>query len=262
MPFANNDGVSLYYETTGSGETVVFVGEAGYGAWLWSWQHPAIAGPYEALVPVMRGTGRSDRPTGPYSVSDLAGDLEAVLAAHGARRVHLVGAGLGGMVALEVALLTDRTASLVLFGTAATSTDLPTAPLAAMRAPLTDREALATSLEPVLSAAFRRANPDVVEGIAAWRARDDADPQAAAWQAAAVTSFDRTDRLTEVRVPTLVVHGGADDVVPVASGRELAEGLPRGDFEAFEGAGHLVFVERSRPVNDVVLGHLETHRRP
>ena len=50
MPTTTRDGVTLHYETTGDGPTVVFVGDVGYGAWLWGWHHDAVAGPYEALV--------------------------------------------------------------------------------------------------------------------------------------------------------------------------------------------------------------------
>lgn len=261
MPTAENDGVELYYEPAGSGETVAFVNDVGYGAWLWGWQHRAVAGPHEALVWDLRGTGRSDRPPGPYAVETLAADLEAVLSAHGTRSVHLVGAGLGGMVALEYALSHDRAATLALFGTAATGGDLAVDPDEAMGAPLEDSGALASSLETVLSASFRENNPEVVEGIAEWRADDDAGPVGRRAQAAAMAAFDAADRLHEVTVPALVVHGEADAVVPLEAGRALADGLPRGSLETVPGAGHLAFVERSRPVNDLLLGFLADHRR-
>jgi len=259
MRTADNDGVECYYETAGSGETVAFVPDVGFGAWLWGWQHRAVAGPYEALVMDLRGTGRSDRPEGPYSTRELADDLDAVLSSHGVRRVHLVGAGLGGMVALTHALRSDRVRSLSLFATAATGAAIDEEALAGARAPLDDPRALEDSLEPVLSSGFRRENPDVVSGIAEWRADDDAAPEAAAWQAEGALSFDLTDRLHEVTVPALVVHGDDDRVIPAERGRALADGLPRGRFEAFDGAGHLVFVERSRPINDLLLGFLAEH---
>ena len=146
MPTTSNSGVTLHYETTGDGPTVVFVNDAGYGAWLWGWHHDAVAGPYEALVWDLRGTGESDAPAGPYDVATLAADLEAVLGDHGVRSAHLVGAGLGGMVALEHAREYARAGTLTLLGTTADGSQVDRDALDALAAPLDDPDALWDSL--------------------------------------------------------------------------------------------------------------------
>ena len=258
MPTASNGQVSLYYERDGEGDPVVFVSDAGLGGWLWGWQHAAVAGPFEAVVWDLRGTGRSDAPPGPYDLETLAADLEAVLADCGHGRAHLVGCGLGGAVALEAARSTSRVETLSLFGTAARGEAFA---LEALFAPPDDRQALESSLEAALSAEFRAAQPDVCAGIADWRADGDADRDGWEAQVAALEGFDASDWLVEVTQPTRVFHGTADELVSVDAGRDLARGLPRGEFLALEGAGHLAFVERSRDVNDRLLGFLEAHTR-
>jgi pimeloyl-ACP methyl ester carboxylesterase len=255
MPTANNGGVSLYYEAEGDGEAIAFVGDLGYGAWQWGWQYAAVTGPYRSVVPDLRGAGRSDAPPGPYSVADLAADVEAVLADAGERRAHVVGAGLGGMVGLRLALETGRVASLTLLGTAASGAGLDLEPL--FGAP-DDEGALRDSLAAALSESFRADQPDVIDGVVEWRAGEDAARSAWEAQAAAVRAFDVRDRLHEVTVPALVVHGGADAVWPPARGEELGESLPRAEFREVEDAGHLVGVEASRRVNDDLLGFLES----
>lgn len=255
MPLATNDGVSLYYESDGSGPTVAFVEDAGYGAWLWGWQHAAL-GPYERLVWDLRGTGRSDTPSGPYTVETLAADLEAVLSDHGARSAHLVGAGLGGMVALQYALSYGRAETLTLLGTAAAGAGVDVEALERLFAPPDDADALRDSLDPAFSPAFFEEQPPAVDGIVDWRAEDDADEEGWQAQVAAVTAFDLRDRLYEITQPALVLHGREDPVVPVDAGEDLAEALPRGEFESVDGR-HLFFVERSRPVNDTLLGFLD-----
>jgi 3-oxoadipate enol-lactonase len=270
MPRVERDWGELYYEAEGDGETVAFVGDLGYGAWQWAWQHGAVAGPFEALVLDYRGTGRSDCPPGPYSLSGLADDLEAALSAHGARRAHLVGAGLGGLVALRYALDHGRARSLVLVGTTAGGPHLPEDPVDRLAAPRDDPDALRATLAPVLSEVFRRDQPDVVDGIVAWRAGRTPDEPAdepgaggdaplEGWraQAAALASADLRDELVEVTDPALVVHGTHDDVWPVAGGEALADGLPRGRFEPVEGGPHLVGVEHSRTVDDLLVGFLD-----
>lgn len=259
MPTASNGGVRLYYETEGSGEPVVFVEDLGYGAWMWGWQHAALAGPYEAIVWDNRGTGRSDAPQGPYTVEEMAGDLEAVLADHGARRAHVIGAGLGGMIALRYALDYDRAKSLTLVGTSpgGPRVAIPSEPRERAFAPPDDRAALRASLRAVLSESFFEEQPEVIEGIVEWRAVGDADRDGWEAQNAAVNGFDASDRLYEITVPALVVHGTDDALFPVENARLLEGGFPNAESELIEGGPHLVFIERSRDVNDRLMAFLE-----
>jgi 3-oxoadipate enol-lactonase len=254
MPRAVRDGVGLRYEVRGAGHgdrnPVAFVGDAGYGAWQWSFQD-RVAGPHETVVSDHRGTGRSDAPAGPYDVATLAADLEAVLADAGLAGAHLVGAGLGGAVALAHAHEYDRARRLALFGTAPTGEAVDADALRALHAPPGDEDACRASLEGALSPGFREANPDVVDRICAWRAEDDADAAAFEAQAAAWLDFEGVP-LYEVTAPALVLRGVEDPVVPEAAARELAADLPRGEFLAVEGR-HLAHVESARAVTDQLL---------
>ena len=256
MARAENGPVSIRYERDGSGPAVLFVGDVGLGAWQFGWQHAAVAGPYAAITPELRGIGRSDAPSGPYRVDDLVADLEAVLAAEGPRRVHLVGYGFGGMLALAYALSSSRPRSLTLFGT-------PPAGDAynpdSLWADPNDPAAVEASVNALLSSDFREAHPDVASRIADWRVREDAAREPFEAQKAALSAFDVGDRLHELTTPTLVIHGGEDAICPAHYGRSLAEGLPRGEFRAVEDAGHLVGVEASATVNDELVGWLAEH---
>lgn len=255
MPAASNHGVSLYYETDGEGPTVAFIGAAGYGAWQWGWQQPAIAGPRETLVWDLRGTGRSDAPPGPYTVAELAADFEAVLGEAGVRRAHVVGAGLGGMVALRYAHEYDRARTLALFGTAGQASAIDETALRALQP--ASNAACSESLTGAFSPAFREARPDLVERICTWRAGDDADPAAFDSQVEAAISF-RAGELYELTLPALVCHGVDDPIFSPRAGEQLAEQLPRGVYEPVAGR-HLAFVERARAVTDRLVAHLEQH---
>ena len=256
MPETANGGVTLHYDSAGTGETVAFVGEAGYGAWQWGWQYDHVAGPFEALVWDLRGTGRSGAPPGPYDVETMADDLEAVLAATGTGRVHLVGAGVGGMVALRYARRHDRARTLSLLGTAPVGERVDEAALRGLHAPVDDPRALEESLSGAFSPAFLERTA-LTERICEWRTEEDAGREAFEAQVAAALGFD-AGPLHEVALPVLVYHGLDDPVVPAGVGRDLAEDLPRGTFEAVEGR-HLCFAEHSRAVSDRLLGFLEEH---
>lgn len=249
MPTATTaDGTELFYDTAGEGPTVVFLDDAGFGAWLWGWQHAALAGPFRVVTFDPRGVGRSEA-AGPHTVERLAADCEAVLSAVGARRAHLVGAGLGGMAAVEYAREYGRARSLALLGTALDGERFD--PEALARTTRDGPDALA----PCLTPAFREANPEVVAGIGEWRERDDPPPSVRAARAAAVRAY-ACEAPYEVTVPALVLHGESDPVVPAAAGRELAAALPNGEFRGLEGR-HLAFVEHSKAANDALAGFLE-----
>ena len=258
MPRTVRDTVELYYERRGEGRqddrTVVFVGDAGYGAWQWSFQD-RLAGPHETLVYDHRGTGRSAAPDGSCDVGTLAADLEAVLVEAGVDAAQLVGAGLGGAVALAHAHEHDRARRLALFGTAPTGEPVDEAALRGLHAPPGDDDACRASLSGALSPAFREANPEVVDRVCEWRADDDAGAAAFEAQAAAWLDFAGVP-LYEVTEPALVFRGVEDPVVPEADSQALADGLPRGEFVPVEGR-HLAHVESALAVTDRLLDFFE-----
>ncbi len=254
MPTANAAGVELFYETAGEGETVAFIGEAGYGAWQWAWQFDHVAGPYEALVWDMRGTGRSETPAGPYDVSQFTTDLEAVFRESDTTQAHLVGTGLGGMIALAYASQYNRARSLSLCCTAPNGTEINERAFRALHSPPDDPDALRKSLQGAFSEEFL-SHESIVKQIIDWRKTDDASVEGFENQVAAALAFEAPP-LYELTLPVLVCHGVDDPVVPRDVGEELAEGLPRGEFEAVAGR-HLCAAEHARAVSDRLIGFFE-----
>ncbi|RRJ27891.1 alpha/beta fold hydrolase [Halocatena pleomorpha] len=252
MPVVSTEECSLHYEARGSGPTVVFLNDVGYGAWLWGWQHPALCGPFETLVFDPRGTGQSVADEIASTVDVFAGDVERVLSAHSVRRTHLVGAGFGGAVALAYARQYDRARSLTLMGTTLNGDQVSTDALDLLGE--TGRHAL----EPCFSRAFLE-QQEIVEQIQTWRGEEDAGTAAWTTQAEAWCGFS-CNAPYEITLPALVLHGTDDPVVPPAAGQELATALPNGRFEALDGK-HLAFIESSKPTNDEIVGFLETVER-
>lgn len=255
MPTVDADGCALYYETDGSGATVAFVGDVGFGAWQWSALYDGVAGPREALVWDLRGTGRSDAPPGPYDVHRLAADLEAVLAAADADRAHVVGAGLGGMVALRYARKYGRARSLTLVGTARTGEAVDADSLRALHPDSDDPAALRASLSGAFSPEFL-ARSEIVERVIEWRRDEDASGDALEAQIVAMLSF-AAGPLHEVGLPAIVCHGIDDPVVSPATGEALADGLPHGEYVPLTGR-HLAHFEVGPALADRLVGFLET----
>jgi pimeloyl-ACP methyl ester carboxylesterase len=302
MPLAHNDGLRLYYETEGrsDGETVVFVEGFGSGTWMWRWQHAVLAGSFETILWDHRGTGRSDDPNVPATpaglltrqamatwtdllamwsppfapvprierlptMSDLAADLEAVLDAHGVDAAHVVGASMGGMVALQYALEYYRAKTLSLLCTTPGGREAVHPPREVqerlLRTPsgFSKREEIYHKMGPALSEEFREENPELIDRIVDWRLDGDATRRGELAQAVAAAQFDVGDRLDEIDVPSLVVHGTQDRVVPIENGHVLAEGLPNTEFEVIEGGSHLFFIEEADSVNQHLMQFLSRY---
>ncbi len=267
MQTVTRDGVEIAYEErgqpSGDADSVVLVEGLGYGRWMWRWQAEALADDYHLLLPDNRGTGDSDAPEGPYTIGQMAADLEAVLADAGVESVHVVGASMGGMIAQRYVLDYDRAASVALFctspgGEAAVPT--PDATMARMFSVPDDadeREAIRHKMAPALSEGFPEREPETVERIVDWRLNSDAPPAAREAQAGAVAAFDASDELGEISVPTLILHGTGDRVLPVENGELLADALADAQVTFYEDGPHLFFIEESDRVNDRLRGFLD-----
>jgi pimeloyl-ACP methyl ester carboxylesterase len=257
MPMVEHDGGEIAYEVRGNdaAPTIAFCEGLGYGRWMWRWQADALADEYQLLLWDNRGTGESAVPDPPYSIAEMAGDLEAVLAATDTDSVHIVGASMGGMVALQYALTYDRAESLTLICTSPGGDNaIPTpeetmARMFSVPEDATEREAIRHKMAPAVTDGFMGANPELIESIIDARLDSDAPPHAREAQAGAVAGFDVADRLDELTVPTLVMHGTADRVLPVENSDLLLENLDTADSMIVEGGSHLFFIEDADRVN-------------
>jgi len=297
MPYATRDGVSLYYEYDRDGagaggsrdapgdgdrETVVFVEGLGVGRWVWDWQRDVVGERYDVLVPDNRGSGKSEAALPPliprlprllrallflklagYSIEGLTADLEAVLADVGVDDVHLVGASMGGMIAQQYALDYDRARSLTLMCTTHGGEEAEPIPdetqeqIYNVPEGASARETIRHRMEPAINDEWAEHHPEVVEEIIDMRIEQDAGEVARESQGAAGANFDVSDRVRDIDLPTLVLHGTNDRVVPVANGRMLAEKLPHSRLELIEGGSHLFMIEDADQVNDLLLEFLD-----
>ncbi|MDS0476319.1 alpha/beta hydrolase [Natrinema sp. 1APR25-10V2] len=286
MPQATRDGVSIYYEREGGdgdgSAPVVFVQGLGFGRWMWRWQREAVAPGYEVVAPDNRGTGRSDVGLPPlvprlpgtlralivlklagYSIGGLAADLEAVLENAGIYDAHIVGASMGGMIAQRYALEYTRTKSLTLLCTSHGGPDAAPVPDETQEHMFetpdgaNERETLRHRMRPAFNERFTNRNPHLIDQILEWRLEQDADDPGREAQAAAVQNFDVSDRLDGLRVPTLILHGTNDQVVPVENARLLEEKITDSRLELVEGGSHLFFIEDDEYVNERLLEFLD-----
>lgn len=265
MAYATREDAEIFYEVDGPRDApaVTFVEGLSYGTWMWRWQRRGLSEEYRTVVFDNRGTGESNEPEGPYTVSQMAGDLEAVLADTGIEETHIVGASLGGMIAQQYALDYDRAASLVLCCTTPGGDEAVPIPDGTLDRMLNvpeeygPAETIRYKMRPAFTEEFWEDNGDVVDRIVDWRLGTDPSEQAYGWQAAAAERFDVSDRLFDIDQPTLVIHGTDDRVVPFENAELLADGLPDARLHPVEGGSHLVFIERADEVNAAIREFLD-----
>jgi pimeloyl-ACP methyl ester carboxylesterase len=185
-----------------------------------------------------------------YHLSDMAADAAGLLDALGLARAHIVGASLGGMVAQLVAAdHSGRVLSLtsIMSTTGNRALPPPTAEAIAVLnnrgpSPLEDLEAY---LDHALKGAIVVGSPGYRQDPADQRQRLRSDfersysPVGFARQyAAAMACPDRRPKLNTIAVPTVVIHGAADPLVPLAGGQDTAENIPGAELLVIEGMGH------------------------
>jgi len=79
-------------------------------------------------------------------------------------------------------------------------------------------------------------------------------------QTGAVMSHDTYQRLSEIKVPTLIIAGDADKLVPADNSRLIASQIPNSELVILENMGHGFNIEAADEVNDIILSFLRRHR--
>src|SRR3984885_3105534 len=189
------------------------------------------------------------RPDGPYTLDDMADDAVGLMDALGARRAHIAGASMGGMIAQLVAInYADRTKSLISIMSTTGRRDLPPGnretlsvlfrpPNSSDRDDLIDASIL---VQRALSSPGFPANEAEMRATAE-RGTDRAPFDAAGLSrqsAALIAAQPRNALLRQLRCPALVLHGADDPVIPAAAAKDTAESIPNAELIIVSGMGH------------------------
>lgn len=257
-------GELTHLHDMGEGTPVVFLHGSGAGvsaAANWWLNLPAIARTHRTIAIDLIGFGQTIEPEGAeYGIRAWVEHTVRVLDALGIEKAWLVGNSLGGWVAFQFALdHPERLAGLISMGTggakktrAMASHARPEVTPAGIRSALTDfvvDDTLVT--DELVEARYRAAaRPGATERFR--RVIDARD-------------HDREhfpldlERLRDVTVPVLMIHGREDTVIPVSRTLQLQEHLPHADTILFSQCGHWSQVERMDDFNDLVTRFLAVH---
>lgn len=260
---AGAGGTRLCVDVTGSGPPVVLVPGLGYGAWSWFRQVEGLRQHHRVLAVDNRGTGRSDKPIGEYSIEVLADDLicllEDLVAAEHDEPAHLVGASMGGYVAMSVARRRpELVGSLALIATSPGGPGCPRLPAATraqwLSASELDPPDYARATMPLsFGPGWTDHHPEAFEQILSRRLAHPTPAHVWAAQFAGCEAFlDAGLGATVLAQPAMVIHGTADRVLPFDNASHLLSHLADAELLRLEGAGHLCWIERADAVNQAI----------
>ena len=264
MPFVQVRDIQLSYRVYGrqrhtADPPLLLIAGLGFATWSWFKQAPALAKHCQVIVFDNRGSGHSEKPRQSYTVATLADDAAGLLDALGVERAHVLGASLGGFVAQELALRhPDRVARLILCctsfgGPRHVPMNWPALKATVGWGALDQRQAISRGMATATSETYRATHAGELERIIRWRRSDPVTHGDYLLQLMAGARFDAEPRVHTIAVPTLVIHGADDQVVPVENARQLAQTIPGAQLRIFEHAGHLVFIEQATAVNQAIL---------
>jgi pimeloyl-ACP methyl ester carboxylesterase len=262
MPKVKVGDIDIYYEIHGEGaRTLVMIRGLGSDLCAWYEQTPVLSQVFRLLQFDNRGAGRSDKPAGPYVIRQMAADTKGLMDSLGVGRAAMLGISMGGMIAQEFALnYPDRLTSLILgcthFGGPRVVPAAPEIVAAVTAGPDVSGEALEMQQRAVFCEETISQRPEVMRKFREARSRYPMPPRAFACQVAAVMGHDTWARLPSVRIPTLVLTGRDDRLVPPANSRLIAERIPAAVLRELPG-GHLFFAEYPDEFNREVIEFVE-----
>ncbi|GAA4520843.1 MULTISPECIES: alpha/beta fold hydrolase [Nonomuraea] len=278
---ASAHGIDIAYESFGSPDGRPLLLIMGLGAQLIHWDDELCEQLAEQGHHVVRfdnrdagmsthlheaGAPAPGKPA-PYLLDDMAADTAGLMDALGWPAAHVMGASMGGMIAQSLAIRhPERVLTLISImstpgGAVAPPSESARSVLFAK--PVTTREeamtqALATWS--VIGSPGYELDRERVQRLAGQAFDRGHDPAGFARQLAAImASPDRTEALTRLNVPALVIHGADDQLVPLSGGQATAAAIPGAELKVFPGMGHdlprALWPELVEAVTKLTAGH-------
>lgn len=275
MPLAKvSTGITLYYESHGHGEPIVFIPGTGFAGNVWiESQVQELARSHQVIVHDPRGCGRSTHAKGVYTIGLMGNDVVALLEHLGVVQAHVIGHSMGGRIGLSIALnFPGKVKSLIIAagGSGPASREGPEAvPGLPFRIAF---ELMKMSFEGYVkheicdsdtyfTPSFRKEHPDKVRAFHEMVWSQHAKLEEYLRLVIARSNWEATHRLGDVIVPTLVVVGDSDVVGAnhVQQAAVLADRIPKAESRVLKGQSHGFFWQAPEETNAWIAEWVKRH---
>lgn len=235
------NGIELAYQRRGKGMPLVLIHGYPFDHSIWNGIAPLLENDFDLIIPDVRGFGESTTIDSPYSISDIASDLAALLDSLEVEQTALAGHSMGGYVALAFAkVFPDRVKGLALISSQAagdtlerkegrykTASDVAEKGVQIVADAMTDKLSPSQSVRDIVRPLIVRQSATGVAGaLKAMAERED------------LTSF-----IVSFKAPLVLLHGDADELIPMERAREIKSLLPSAHLVELAGAGHMPMME-------------------
>lgn len=266
MPMVKINDINMYYETHGEGEALILISGNGGESSQWKDMIPTFSQDYQVIALDNRGAGKTDKPDNKYSIELMAADVIGLMDALGIKEAHVLGASMGGMIAQNIAYkYPNRVKSLILAVTmmkvSSRAQYVCTQAIKNVQDGI-DPEALAKysvvwsfpeelfekpeTVEMVKNSMLTVLNQQNINGF---KRQNDA-----------ASEFSSSSWVREIKVPTLVIGGEGDIVLPQKySGQELAKAISGSKFISLPGA-HMAYLVSAEAFQKHVMDFLASVR--
>ncbi len=244
-------GLNLRYEIRGKGYPLLLI--QGFAGSSRSWSEPfltLIEKRFRTVIFDNRGTGESDKPDMPWTMTDMADDVAAVLDHVGIDRAHIYGISMGGLIAQEFTLKHPaRVRGLVLGCTACGRNTMRNPENIGKLTPdpgKSSEENLRLIFSLACGTAFlnSKRGQDFIEQQIVETMKYPATPlHTYNRQREAIEGWDSYDRLSQIKAPTIIIHGDGDRLLLPANAEILRSRIAGSKVHIMKGVGHLFFWE-------------------
>lgn len=233
--------IRLAYERRGTGSPLVLLHGYPLDHHLWDVVVPLLIDTFDLILPDLRGFGESSTVDSFYTVEDIASDIAALLDHLEIRKAAIVGHSMGGYVALAFArLYPERISGLGLVSSQVLA-DASDRKEARYKSAAEVADKGIGSVVAAMTTKFT-SNPQLQEF-----ARESMERQQPAAYIGALKAMaervDSTPVLSSLNVPVVLVHGEADQLIPIDRAREVKAALPNAYLVEISGVGHMPMME-------------------
>ena len=260
MPYANVNGVNLYYELYGDGDPVVLIGGLGSQLQSWATQVPVYSRHFKVVVFDNRGSGKSDKPQARYSTQDMAHDTASLMAVLGIESAHIVGKSMGGMIGQWLAINYPQKVQKLVLGCSSASRDEVGNEILRMGREIASK--MGTKAVWLMALYLGYTREYIEENLGTIKDAMHSvpeDPEALEGymgQSFACEGHNTRDVLDQISAPTLMMLGETDLIASPRRSKELSERIPNSKLTVFSGVGHGFWRERQEEVDELVLEFL------
>lgn len=254
MPYAHVNGINLHYDVYGQGQPLLFVNGLGQPSIAWDPELiQAMTNTHKVITFDNRGTGLSDKPDEPYTMAMFASDATGLLDQLNIPRVHVFGVSMGGMIAQELgAHYQDRIASLILGCTTPGGRNAVQAPPESLkalqgRADMTPEEAGRAGWKLSFSDEFIQTHRGQLEENLQRTLKHPTPRFAYERHYQATMTLRVFKHLKDIKIPTQVVTGRDDLLIPAANSEIIAREIPGAELKIFDNVGHGFFISAREP---------------